>query len=194
MNARMATLVLWTVMACGEESKETPTDTATSSTSTLTTTTPTTTTPTTSSTNACSYGGAATGCLAYEAECAEKEGTYNVDGGWFDDSQEGRLLMELKPNQDDRTIQFEVFTAELEVGTPYEVPNTLNATVIDRATPGTTLVWTGCVGRFTIEEYVPGEILSASWRFQAELTVGGCQGVDYWTSEGSIQEAVPCYP
>ncbi len=119
MNARMATLVLWTVMACGEESKETPTDTATSSTSTLTTTTPTTSTPTTSSTNACSYGGAATGCLAYEAECAEKEGTYNVDGGWFDDSQEGRLLMELKPNQDDRTIQFEVFAAELEGGTPY---------------------------------------------------------------------------
>jgi hypothetical protein len=188
MNRPLVTCLTLACFACGEtEDKET---TDTSSTSTSTPTTPTTTTPT----NGCAYGGESLGCLAYEAECAVKEGTYNVEGGWFDDSQEGRLLLELAPNQDDRTLQFEVFTAELEVGTLYEVPNTLNATVIDRATPGTTLLWTGCVGQFTIDEYVPGKLMSASWRFQAELTVGGCEDIDYWTSEGSIMGATPCYP
>ena len=188
MNRPLVTCLTLACFACGEtEGKET-TDTSSGTTSsTLTTTT------TTTSTNACTYGGESLGCLAYEAECTAKEGSYNVEGGWFDDSQEGRLLLELAPNQDDRTLQFEVFTAELEVGTPYEVPNTLNATVIDRATTGTTLLWTGCVGRFTIDEYVPGKLMSATWRFQAELTVGGCEDIDYWTSEGSITGAVPCY-
>jgi hypothetical protein len=179
-------------LGCSGDDTEKTTETG-STVVTTTTTTPTTTQTTTTTQTDCTAGGTTQACLLYEADCtAGKEANYNGQGAWFDDTNEGYLKLTLAPNSDNRQLVFEVYTAELEVGTLYSMPNTLDITLRDETNPATTLLWSGCFGRLQITEYERGVSLSASWEAQAELAVGACLDTDYWTTEGAVFDAAPC--
>lgn len=179
------------LLGCGGDDTEKTTETG--SIVGTTTSTPTTTPTPTGTQTDCTAGGTTDACLLYEADCFSGPiSNYDGQGGWFDDTTEGYLKLTLAPNGDNRQLVFEVYTAELEVGTLYEMPNTLEVTLRDETNPATTLLWSGCFGRLQITEYEKGVSLSASWEAQAELAVGACLGSDYWTTSGEIVDAAPC--
>lgn len=176
---------------CGSDDTEKTEETG--STVVTTTTGPTTTPTTTGTATDCTAGGTTEACLLYEGDCfADRKTNYDGQGAWFDDTTEGYLKVTLAPNVDNRQLVFEVYTAELEVGTMYEMPNTLEVTLRDETNPATTLLWSGCYGRLQITEYEKGESLSITWEAQAELAVGACLNTDYWTTSGSVFNAAPC--
>ena len=191
-------LALALLVACGgddkaEDTSATGTGTGTGTASGTPAGTPAGTTPTGGTTGTdCPFTGTVEGCLAYEADCSTPDASYTVDGGWFDDTQAGNMVLRLGNNASNQYWEFLISTDEITVDVDYEWPSTLTGKLVDVSNPDTTAITTICAGRLRITEWEPGSIVKGTWVAQAELGNGPCEDNQFWASRGSFEDLAPC--
>jgi hypothetical protein len=148
----------------------------------------------TGGTSDCAFGGTVSGCLAYEAECATPDASYTVDGGWFDDSQAGLMVIRFANNQSDQYWELNIATDEITVGVPYTWPANLTGSLVNVSNPTTTDLTSICLGRVTITDWEPGVTVSGEWKTQSELGSGPCTDAQFWSGGGVFSDLAPCRP